>query len=116
MRKAEEVLSKSKLASNQVEYSLMERRIETGLLHYCEQKRIAVLPYRPIAHGALANPVKKLKLVMDEISQKHNGISPLESNCTSFPLQKYLGRFCSTRYLDGRGTRVCKKTVLGGGR
>jgi aryl-alcohol dehydrogenase-like predicted oxidoreductase len=78
MRKAEEALSKNKLASNQVEWNLMVRGIEKDLLPYCEQKGIAILPYRPIAHGALANPNKKLKAVMDEISQKHGGKTPAQ--------------------------------------
>jgi diketogulonate reductase-like aldo/keto reductase len=78
MRKAEEALSKNRLASDQVEYSLMVRRIEKDLLPYCEQKGIAILPYRPIAHGALANPDKKLRVVMGEISQKHGGKTPAQ--------------------------------------
>ncbi len=36
MRRAEEALSKNKLASNEVEYSLMTRRVEKNLLPYCE--------------------------------------------------------------------------------
>jgi diketogulonate reductase-like aldo/keto reductase len=78
MRKAEEALSKNKLASNQVEYNLKERRIETNLLPYCEEKDIVILPYRPIAHGALTTPEGKLKAVMDEISQKHDGKTPAQ--------------------------------------
>jgi len=78
MRKAEKALLKNKLASNQVEYNLIERRIEKDLLPYCQQKSIVILPYRPIAHGALASPDKKLKAVMDEISQKHGGKTPAQ--------------------------------------
>lgn len=78
MRMAEEALSKNNLASNQVEYNLKDRRIEKDLLPYCENKNIAILPYRPIAHGALANPDRKLKAVMDEISQKHRGKTPTQ--------------------------------------
>ena len=73
MKKAEEALSKNKLASNQVEYNLKVRTIETDLLPYCEEKDIVILPYRPIAHGALTTPEGELKTVMDEISQKHGG-------------------------------------------
>jgi diketogulonate reductase-like aldo/keto reductase len=78
MRKAEEALSKNKLASNEVEYSLMARRIEKNLLPYCEQNGTAILTSRPIAAGALAKPDKKLKTVMDEISQKHGGKTPVQ--------------------------------------
>lgn len=78
MRRAEEALSKSKLASNQVEYNLKARTIEADLLPYCEEKDIVILPYRPIAHGALATPEGKLKAVIDEISQKYVGKTPAQ--------------------------------------
>jgi diketogulonate reductase-like aldo/keto reductase len=78
MRRAEEALSKNRLASNQIEYSLMSRGIEKDLLPYCEKKGIVVLPYRPIAHGALANPNEKLRVVMDKISQRHGGKTPAQ--------------------------------------
>lgn len=78
LKKAEQALSKTKLASIQVEYNLTARKIEKDLLPYCEQRGIAILPYRPIAHGALANPTEKLKGVMDEISQKHGGKTPAQ--------------------------------------
>ena len=78
MRKTEEALSKSKLASNQVEYNLMVRGIERDILPYCEHEGIAILPYQPIAKGALAYPNERLKAVMDEISQKHCGKTPAQ--------------------------------------
>jgi diketogulonate reductase-like aldo/keto reductase len=78
MKKAEEALSKNRLASNQVEYSLKVRKVEGDLLSYCEQKRIAVLAYRPIAHGFLVKPEGQLKLIMDEISQEYGGKTPAQ--------------------------------------
>jgi len=78
MRKAEEALSKYELASNQMEYSLKARSIEDDLLPYCENNGIAILAYRPVAHGALATPSEKVKTVMDEISQKHGGKTPAQ--------------------------------------
>lgn len=78
LKRAEQVLSKNRVASIQVEYSLTARKVEKDLIPYCEQKDIAILPYRPIAHGELANPTEKLKGVMDEISQKHGGKTPAQ--------------------------------------
>jgi len=75
-RKAEEALSKNELASNQVEYSLKVRDIEEDLLPYCERNGIAILAYRPVAHGELARPKAELKAVIDEISQRHGGRTP----------------------------------------
>jgi diketogulonate reductase-like aldo/keto reductase len=78
MKEAEETLSKHELVSNQVEYSLKVRKIEADLLPYCDRNGIAILAYRPIAHGALANPSGELKTVVDEMSQKHDGKTPAQ--------------------------------------
>lgn len=78
MKKGEEALSKNELASNQVEYSLKVRTIENDILPYCEQKRIAILAYRPLAHGALVKPNPRLKLITDDISQKYGGKTPAQ--------------------------------------
>lgn len=72
-KEVEEALSKYELVSNQVEYSLKVREIEADLLPYCDKNGIVILAYRPLAHGALANPSGKLKAVIDEISQKDGG-------------------------------------------
>jgi diketogulonate reductase-like aldo/keto reductase len=78
MKDAENALSENRLASNQVEYNLVARRIENDLLPYCEKKSIAILPYRPIAHGALAHPDRKLGAAMTDISQKHGSVTPAQ--------------------------------------
>jgi diketogulonate reductase-like aldo/keto reductase len=78
MKEAEETLSKHELTSNQLQYSLVARKIETDLLPYCDRNNIAVLAYRPIAHGALANPSGKLSEIIDEISRKHGGKTPAQ--------------------------------------
>ena len=77
-KEAEEALSKYELVSNQVEYSLKVREIEADLLPYCDKNGIVILAYRPLAHGALANPSGKLKAVIDEISQKDGGKTPAQ--------------------------------------
>ena len=78
MKEAAEALSKHELVSNQVEYSLKVRKIEDGVLQYCDRNSIVVLAYRPLAHGTLANPSGKLKTVEDEISRKHHGKTPAQ--------------------------------------
>ncbi|MEM2905864.1 MAG: aldo/keto reductase [Candidatus Bathyarchaeia archaeon] len=78
MRDAEEALSKHELASNQVEYSLKARDVEADLLPYCERSGVAILAYRPVAHGALANPSGRLREVMDDISREHGGKTPAQ--------------------------------------
>lgn len=54
---ANDVLQKSglKLASNQVEFHLLERRIEkNGLMKYCIENGIKVIAYSPLAMGILS--------------------------------------------------------------
>jgi diketogulonate reductase-like aldo/keto reductase len=51
---ASAALKKSQLASNQVDYSLVNREIEAGLLPYCESNKISVICYYPLGHGKLA--------------------------------------------------------------
>jgi len=78
MKGAEEALSRHELASNQVEYNLKVRDIEADLLPYCDRNGIAVIAYRPVAHGALANPSGRLREVMDDISREHRGKTPAQ--------------------------------------
>jgi len=51
LKKAQAALSKYKLFSNQVRYSLVDRTIEAGLLRYCQEHGIAVIAYSPLARG-----------------------------------------------------------------
>ena len=52
-REAQEALSKTDLASNQVEYSILDREIEADLLPYCQRRRITVIAYTPIAKARI---------------------------------------------------------------
>jgi diketogulonate reductase-like aldo/keto reductase len=72
-KEAQEALSKHDLTSNQVEYSLLARDIEDDLLPYCKSNGVAVLAYRPVAHGSLANPGGKLESVMNDVAMSHGG-------------------------------------------
>ena len=78
LKHAEEALSKNKIASNQVEYNLMNRTMEKDLLPYCEQKSIAIMAFLPLARGALVNPGGKLQTALEEISRKHGGKTPAQ--------------------------------------
>lgn len=97
-KRANDALQKKgiSLASNQVEYHLLERRIEkSGLLDYCNANGIKVIAYSPLAMGILSgkytpdnppkgtrggqynrsllNKIQPLIKVMKGIGMDHNG-------------------------------------------
>src|ERR1039457_1402707 len=51
IEKAQASLSRAKIVSNQVRYSLVDRTMESGLLQYCEAKKITILAFSPLASG-----------------------------------------------------------------
>lgn len=61
LKRAQEASPKHEIVSNQVEYNLLDRRIEKDLLPYCERNNIAILAYRPLAHGKLIEILGSLK-------------------------------------------------------
>ncbi len=51
LKAAQAALTRERLACNQVLYHLRDRKIERDILTYCEQHRIAVVGYTPLARG-----------------------------------------------------------------
>lgn len=50
MREAQDALTKFRIVSNQVPFSLDEREIETSVIPYCRKNEIAVIAYSPLKH------------------------------------------------------------------
>jgi diketogulonate reductase-like aldo/keto reductase len=72
-REAQEALSKNYLASNQVEYSLLDRSIEEDLLPYAEKERITIIAYTPIAKGRISRGGRGHRWeVLDHIASKYD--------------------------------------------
>ena len=69
MIEANASLKKTKLASTQMEYSLVHRSIEKDILPYCKKENITVLAYRPLGHGKLASEQQKLKKFCEKYSK-----------------------------------------------
>jgi diketogulonate reductase-like aldo/keto reductase len=51
LRRAQTSLSKARIVSNQVRYSLVDRSAEQELLPYCEANQISLLAFSPLATG-----------------------------------------------------------------
>jgi diketogulonate reductase-like aldo/keto reductase len=51
LRRAQSVLSKARIVSNQVRYNLLDRLPEEGLLQYCDSNKISLLAYSPLDTG-----------------------------------------------------------------
>jgi len=51
LKRAQGCLSKYRIVSNQMPYSLVDRTIEFGLMHYCQEAQITILAYSPLAHN-----------------------------------------------------------------
>jgi len=69
---ARAALSRHELSAVQVEYSLLVRDPEGELLPFCRRNDIALMAYRPLAHGALARPEGRLGRVMGELASAYN--------------------------------------------
>ena len=54
MQEAQAAMSRYPIVCNQVLYNLKRRSIERDLIPYCEENRITVMAYTPLADGSLA--------------------------------------------------------------
>ena len=74
LQEAEAVMSNNPVVSNQVLYNLNNRRIERDLLPYCEDNKITVIAYTPLADGSLAGagrfPLRGRGKVLDRIARE----------------------------------------------
>jgi diketogulonate reductase-like aldo/keto reductase len=68
----EQALSNERLACNQVQYHLGDRRIERNLLPYCAKRKIAIVGYSPFGHGSFPSARSARGMVLAEISKRHN--------------------------------------------
>ena len=53
LKEAQAAMPRSELASVQLDYSLVHRNVEEGILPYCRSEGIALLAYYPLGHGKL---------------------------------------------------------------
>ncbi|MDE1823985.1 MAG: aldo/keto reductase [Candidatus Micrarchaeota archaeon] len=53
MKAAQDALKRNEIVSNQVEYSVLVRDVEDGLLDFCQREKVTVIAYSPLAMGKL---------------------------------------------------------------
>jgi len=71
-REAQEALSRKTLASNQVEYSLVDRSIEDELLPYAAKEHVTIIAYSPIARGHIPGGGREERWrILDRIAEKN---------------------------------------------
>jgi diketogulonate reductase-like aldo/keto reductase len=69
---AQHSMSKYEIVSNQVEYSILVRGVEKGMLEYCNRNNITIIAYSPLARGAIFDQKNsKLLALLDSIGRVH---------------------------------------------
>jgi diketogulonate reductase-like aldo/keto reductase len=78
-REAQESLSHEKIVSNQIEYSLVDRSPEDGVLQYCQKEGITVIAYSPLGQGKIprgrGSPFKVLDEMAGRLGRTRNQIA-----------------------------------------
>jgi len=70
MQEAQKALSKNRIVSNQVEYSLLERSIEKDLLLYCQKEGVTVIAYSPLGQGKMSKGRGAAFDILDKVAEK----------------------------------------------
>ena len=72
MKEAQQSLSHEKIVSNQVEFSLIDRSVEAGILQYCQKEGLTLIAYSPLGQGKIPRGRGSSFKVLDEIAEKLN--------------------------------------------
>ena len=70
MKEAQAALSKEEIVSNQVEYSLVDRRVEKKILPYCQREKLTLIAYSPLGQGRIANGRGGQFRILDDIATR----------------------------------------------
>jgi diketogulonate reductase-like aldo/keto reductase len=71
MKEAQAALSKETIVSNQMEYSLIDRSIETDVLPYCQEEGLTVIAYSPLGQGKIPKGRGASFRVLDQVAAEH---------------------------------------------
>ena len=70
IKEAQQSLSHEKIVSNQVEFSLIDRGVEAGILQYCQKEGLTLIAYSPLGQGKIPRGRGSSFKVLDEIAGK----------------------------------------------
>ena len=68
MKEAQAALSREEIVSNQVEYSLLDRSIESDILPYCQKEDTTVIAYSPLGQGRIRRGRGGAFKILDEVA------------------------------------------------
>lgn len=71
LNEALEIAGEDRMVCNQVLYHLRERSIESGVLPWCEENRVALVGYSPFGHGRFPGPETPGGRVLQAIASAH---------------------------------------------
>lgn len=71
MKEAQAALSRERIVSNQVEYSLVDRSIENQIMPYCEKEGITVIAYSPLGQGKIPRGRGGPFRIIDDVAAEH---------------------------------------------
>ncbi len=72
LKEAQAALKSNEIVSEQVEYSILVREPEHGLLDYCKKERITLIAYSPLARGAIfEKKYNALQMRLEGIGSKY---------------------------------------------
>ena len=79
LREAQESMSRERIVSNQVEYSLLERSVEGEIIPYCKREKVTVIAYSPLAQGGIprgrGRPFETLDEVASSVGKTRNQVA-----------------------------------------
>jgi len=75
MKKAQDVLKKNEIVSNQVIYNPFAREIEKDIIPFCDKEKITTIAYRPLDRGKIFERKPEIMKAIEEIAEKYGKTS-----------------------------------------
>lgn len=79
IKDAQAALSNHEIISNQVRYNLLQRGIEDEILPYCQEQRIAIIAFSPLAQGLLTGKFEKPDLPVQDLRTDNPLFNPVNT-------------------------------------